>query len=66
MATGSALDFFLCLDGREFDAYISVGKSVSDIKFAERNIVDVLQMKYNYKVLVDDDNLLPRLGKQNM
>ena len=40
-----------------------MGKSISDIKFVEKNIADVLQLKHNYKLFVDNDNLLPRLGK---
>jgi len=50
-------------DGKEYDAYVSVGKSTADMKFIQRNIVDVLQIKYNYKFYVDDENLLPQLGE---
>ena len=49
-------------DGKEYDAYISVGKSPNDMKFIQRNIVDVLQRMYNYKFYIDDENLLPQLG----
>ena len=50
-------------DGKEYDAYISIGKNTDNLKFAERNFVDVLQRNYNYKFFIDDDNLLPQLGR---
>ena len=54
---------FYYLDGKEFDAYISVGKNTNDMEFIERNILNVLERKYNYKFFIDDDNILPQLGK---
>ena len=50
-------------DEKEFDAYISMGKSESDQKFVQRNIIDILRKRHNYNFYVDNENLLPRLGK---
>ncbi|CAK8683191.1 unnamed protein product [Clavelina lepadiformis] len=48
-------------DEKEFDAYISMGKSESDQKFVQRNIIDILRKRHNYNFYVDNENLLPRL-----
>ena len=54
--------FFVIADGKEFDAYISIGKHTNDLKFVEQNVVDILKRRYGYKFFVDEDNLLPQLG----
>ena len=43
---------------------MSIGKSTADMKFVQKNIVDILQRKYSYKFYIDDDNLLPQLGEK--
>ena len=55
---------FSFLDGREFDAYVSIASSESDRKFVERNVIAPLQRNHHYKFFLDDESLLKQLGKR--
>jgi len=44
-----------------YDAYISIADGTTERKYVDRNFVNCLQDKHNYKFFIDDQNLLEQL-----